>query len=533
MVPDSSFAAGRRRRDLDGHIFTKGFQYITKMKNTKLFLLSVLLMLIGASVSLIAAPDPNFHIYLCFGQSNMEGQGNIETQDRSVDSRFQVLCSYDNCGSRRKGQWYDATPPLSCCSGQHLGPVDYFGRTLVKNLPEPIKVGVVVVAVAGCDIQLFEKNNYQNYRPDSYMQSTIQSYGGNPYGRLVDMGKEAQKVGVIKGILLHQGETNSGQSNWPSRVKAVYNDLLKDLGLNGSEVPLLVGEVVRSDQGGQCGGMNSIIANVPNTIPNSYVISAQGLGNKGDGLHFSSASYRTLGERYAQQMLKLLGDVTPTDTPSTPEKADLTFDGTYLKIETEEMPTVDGQYCKPYDGDFMGMAYYANNDLTSATVEFMKPGTYEFLLRGCADATTSASVTFSVGSESATYTWRSPDAEDVVKEFTIDKAGILKIQLLMETDQGKSDAFVDYVVIRAKGYGTGVGAVPSSGDIFAYPNPVDEVVSVAGGDVEFINVLDLLGVVRLKSSEPFLDMSELPAGSYFLNVMMKNGVFKNIPVSKK
>ena len=275
------------------------------MKNIKLNFLAALTMLLGF-VNVYAAPDPNFHIYLCFGQSNMEGQGNIESQDQKVDKRFQVLCSYDNCGSRTKGKWYDATPPLSCCSGAHLGPVDYFGRRMVEKLPENIKVGVAVVAIAGCDIQLFEKNNYKNYRPESYMQSTINSYGGNPYGRLVEMGKEAQKVGVIKGILLHQGETNTGQSSWPGRVKAIYNDLLTDLGLKGEDVPLLVGEVVRSDQGGQCGSMNNIIATVPNTIPNSYVISAQGLGNKGDGLHFSSASYRTLGQRYADQMLKVL-----------------------------------------------------------------------------------------------------------------------------------------------------------------------------------------------------------------------------------
>jgi len=290
------------------------------MKNTRTILWAVVCLLLFGFVKVYAAPDPNFHIYLCFGQSNMEGQGNIESQDRTVDSRFQVLCSYDNCGSRKKGNWYDATPPLSCCDGAHLGPVDYFGRTLVKKLPESIKVGAVVVAIAGCDIQLFEKENYKNYRPDSYMQGTIQSYGGNPYGRLVEMGKEAQKVGVIKGILLHQGETNSGQNNWPSRVKAIYNDLIKDLGLNAADVPLLVGEVLRSEQGGQCGGMNSIIANVPSTIPNSYVISSQGLGNKGDGLHFSSAGYRTLGERYADQMLKVLKyDAAPGGGSSTSE----------------------------------------------------------------------------------------------------------------------------------------------------------------------------------------------------------------------
>ena len=308
------------------------------MKNIKLNLLAAITMLLGL-VNVSAAPDPNFHIYLCFGQSNMEGQGNIENQDKTVDSRFQVLCTYDNCGSRKKGSWYDATPPLSCCSGAHLGPVDYFGRTLVKNLPENIKVGVAVVAIAGCDIQLFEKENYKSYRAESYMQSTIQSYGGNPYGRLVEMGKEAQKVGVIKGILLHQGETNTGQNNWPSRVKAIYNDLLKDLGLKGEDVPLLVGEVVRSDQGGQCGSMNNIIANVPSTIPNSYVISAQGLGHKGDNLHFSSASYRTLGQRYAEQMQKVLKMEPSSSTGDEEETSSQTEGGQSSSIDPCKMNT--------------------------------------------------------------------------------------------------------------------------------------------------------------------------------------------------
>jgi len=63
-----------------------------------------------------AAPDPNFHIYFAFGQSNMEGQGNIESQDRTVDSRFQMISTVSGCG-RQLGNWYDATPPLANCDG--------------------------------------------------------------------------------------------------------------------------------------------------------------------------------------------------------------------------------------------------------------------------------------------------------------------------------------------------------------------------------------------------------------------------------
>jgi len=265
----------------------------------------------SAVTQTFAAPDPNFHIYLAFGQSNMEGQGNIEGQDRTVDKRFQMISTFSGC-NHQVGQWYDAVPPLANCEGK-LGPVDYFGRTLVKKLPKEIKVGVAVVAIAGCDIQLFEKYNYRNYQIPSWMESTFNAYGRNPYGRLIEMGKKAKEVGVIKGILLHQGETNTGQQNWPQRVKAIYEDILKDLGLKAEEVPLLAGEVVQSSAGGQCGSMNSIIQKLPQTIKTAHVISSQGLGQQGDGLHFTSAAYRTFGERYATEMLKILGDVKPVD----------------------------------------------------------------------------------------------------------------------------------------------------------------------------------------------------------------------------
>jgi len=267
----------------------------------------------------LADPDPNFHIYLAFGQSNMEGNGPIESQDRTVDKRFKMLATVSGCNNRQAGNWYDATPPLANCNGK-LGPVDYFGRTLVKKLPEEIRIGAVVVAVAGCDIQLFEKDNYRSYNQPDWMRGIVQQYGGNPYGRLIEMAKKAQKDGVIKGILLHQGETNSGQQNWPNRVKGVYENILKDLNLKAEDVPLLAGEVVTSAQGGQCGGHNAIIQKLPSVIKTAHVISAEGLKQQGDGLHFTSAAYRTFGERYAEEMLKILGDVKVVgkdDQPTT------------------------------------------------------------------------------------------------------------------------------------------------------------------------------------------------------------------------
>jgi|EP00833_Pecoramyces_ruminatium_P004432 hypothetical protein len=279
---------------------------------------SVIISFLACALTVIAKPtskpDPNFHIYLAFGQSNMEGQGNVEAQDRVEDKRFKLISTADECMGRELGEWYPALPPIVNCYG-NLGPIDWFGRTLTKKLPSEIKVGVAPVAVAGCDIQLFEEANYKEYSIPDWMQGRIDHYGGNPFRRLVNIAKKAQKAGVIKGVLLHQGETNNGQEDWPERVKAVYEALLKELDLNAKDVPLLAGEVVREEYEGMCSLHNTIIKKLPDVIPTAHVISAEGLDDGGDDLHFSSASYRILGERYADKMIELLKvkQVDPAD----------------------------------------------------------------------------------------------------------------------------------------------------------------------------------------------------------------------------
>ncbi len=254
--------------------------------------------------------DPNFHIYLSFGQSNMEGAAKLQPQDSiGVDSRFQVLEAVDcpNLG-RVKGQWYTALPPLCRCR-TGLGPTDYFGRTMLQNLPANIKVGVVNVSIGGCKIELFAKDSFQNYvaTAPGWLKNMVKEYDGNPYQRLVDMAKLAQKTGVIKGILLHQGESNTGDTLWPAKVKAVYDNLLKDLGLEAGSVPLLAGEMVPADQKGACASMNKIIGTLPQVISKAYIIPSAGCEGVADRLHFSAAGYRELGRRYAAKMLFLQG----------------------------------------------------------------------------------------------------------------------------------------------------------------------------------------------------------------------------------
>jgi hypothetical protein len=274
------------------------------MKKKLSMLFTVTVLFIGSNSF---GQNPKFYVYLCFGQSNMEGNAKFEPQDTIVNKRFKVLEAVD-CENlkRKKGEWYTAVPPLTRCT-TGLTPADYFGREMIANLPDDVTVGVINVAVGGCKIELFDKDNYESYvstSPD-WLKNTVSQYDGNPYARLVEMAKIAQKTGVIKGILLHQGESNTGDTLWTKKVKIVYDNLLKDLNLKAESTPLLAGEVVHADQGGVCASMNKIIATLPEIIPNSYVISSSGIPDAKDNLHFTAEGYRMLGKRYAEKMLEL------------------------------------------------------------------------------------------------------------------------------------------------------------------------------------------------------------------------------------
>ncbi len=311
------------------------------------------------------AQDENFYVYLCLGQSNMEGSAHYEAQDTLVNPRFQVLSAVDNKElGRVKGNWYPARAPL-CRPNTGLTPADYFGRTMVENLPENVRIGVVHVAVGGCRIELFQKDKREAYvktAPD-WMAGILKAYDNDPYGRLVEMAKIARKDGVIKGILLHQGESNTGEQDWPQKVKSDYESLLADLNLKAEEVPLLAGEVVNADHGGVCASMNPIIATLPQVIKNAAVVSSKGLSCAADHLHFDAAGYRVLGRRYAEQMLKLMGkelitaeEIMKSTTPASTNMHGCDFprldkeNRAYFRIHSPHVKRLQVDICgKKYD----------------------------------------------------------------------------------------------------------------------------------------------------------------------------------------
>lgn len=317
-------------------------------------ILSVVLMMTGqgALIDKVKAqePDPDFYVFLGIGQSNMQGKAPIESQDRNSTNnftdddwaRYKKMIIVDS-NSSKVGTWATAKPPIVRPDTQ-LGVTDYFGRYLVKGLDERYKIGVVVVAVDGCRIEAFSKNRNEceNNLEDeqlaghTWVTNAAAQYGNYPYGKLLEMAKKAQKSGVIKGIIFHQGESGANGTTWLRDVYALYNNLLEDLNLSIDSVPFIAGEPLRYYNGypAPASGAMQYIDMIPDYFKQqsgkdiAYVASSEGLGAT-DQYHFSSEGYRILGKRYGEIMLPLLikqGAVPNTVIPVSVDKKDVIYD---------------------------------------------------------------------------------------------------------------------------------------------------------------------------------------------------------------
>ena len=301
-----------------------------------------------AVIEQVKPVDENFYIFLCFGQSNMEGAARPEAQDlASPGPRFLLMPAVDFPEKGRKmGEWCEASAPL-CRPNTGLTPADWFGRTLVASLPENIKIGVIHVAIGGIDIKGFLPDSIGNYikTAPNWMKGMLAAYDNNPYERLVTLAKKAQKDGVIKGILMHQGETNTGDPKWAGMVKQVYDNLCGDLQLKPEDVPLYAGNIVQAGGKGVCIGCKKQIDELPLTLHTSQVISSDDCTNGPDRLHFDAAGYRELGCRYGEAVARNLGYEPKRPYIEMPKRIEVPADAVTVEnaIPGNEFPKIDSQ----------------------------------------------------------------------------------------------------------------------------------------------------------------------------------------------
>ena len=300
------------------------FKKVSEFLTPALWLVGGLLMLVTLAN---AAPNPNFHIYIAYGQSNMAGNGEIDValDQNQYSANFLMLASHTANASQRSGrtsqsiktgEWYTAIPPMFHAF-ENLSPADWFGRYMVDFLPG-VTVGVIPVAVGGVSIRAFLPDQYQSYfaGDGKSFAGWANDYGGNPMGRILELGKKAKEVGVIKGVIFHQGESDGTDDNWRNNVYKSYKTIIDELGLDENEVPFVAGEMLQS-QGACCASKNSGIAQLKSKFKKFGLASSQGLqGNGKDPYHFGRSGVVELGRRYCAEMLKLIDRTIDPDAPA-------------------------------------------------------------------------------------------------------------------------------------------------------------------------------------------------------------------------
>jgi len=229
------------------------------------------------------ADKSRFHIYLLMGQSNMAGRDTrmLSTQ---VDNP-RVLAMNTN------GEWVVARDPIHPKEGRiepGAGPGIPFALEMVKTDPN-ITIGLVPCAVGGTPLRRWVK-------------------GGDLYDRALVMAKRAGQVGTIRGVLWHQGESDSdGQKNaetYEARLGQMFKDLRTDLG--APELPIVVGqlgEFLPVDKHPYVNVVRAALKHIPAVVPHAGYADSAGLGDKGDHLHFDAAAQQKMGERFAATMM--------------------------------------------------------------------------------------------------------------------------------------------------------------------------------------------------------------------------------------
>ena len=228
-----------------------------------------------------------FNLYLLMGQSNMAGRGKFEPEDKTPHPRVLMFSPAD--------QWVPAVEPITHDKPTMLGvgPGLAFGKALAEKEPGTT-IGLISCAFGGTPLKRWQK-------------------GGDLYSNAVHRARLAMKDGTLKGILWHQGESDSGTTNnaytYGERLGQMIQDLRADLGC--PNLPFVAGQIGEFlyDRGPNHSQyprvVNAALAALPDKVPTTACVPSTGLKHKGDVLHFDAESQRELGRRYAKEMLRL------------------------------------------------------------------------------------------------------------------------------------------------------------------------------------------------------------------------------------
>lgn len=242
----------------------------------------------------VASPPSveKFDLYLLVGQSNMAGRGKLTPADRKPDARVLVLGKED--------QWVSQGEPLHFDKKEAGVGLGFTFAKLMADRAPGMTIGLIPCAVGGTP--------QSRWMPGSDGQA-----GGDLYNEAVRRAKIAQQSGRLKGILWHQGESETGNrakaGAYAANLAKIVEGFRRDL--NAPDVPFVAGELgefLYTRSGGKSAHakiVNEQIDRLPQVVAGTAAVSSAGLAHKGDELHFDADAQREFGRRYYEAMVVL------------------------------------------------------------------------------------------------------------------------------------------------------------------------------------------------------------------------------------
>ncbi|MET4082550.1 hypothetical protein ABIB40_002510 [Pedobacter sp. UYP30] len=257
-------------------------------KSTRYLGLSLALAttLFSCNVTRNAMKNNNKDIYILMGQSNMSGRGYLTPENQALGNPKVQVFTEDL-------SWKEAHNPLHFDKPKAVGvgPGLSFGMAMA-DANSKVEIGLVPTAVGGTSIN--------SWVPGAKDKST----GKYPYDDAEKRIKAAMKYGTIKGIIWHQGESDSnekGVESYMPKLKALIERVRK---LTGNEnLPFVAGQLGQFSE--YYTAFNKMILSLPAEVPHTALVNTEGLVDRGDKTHFEANSAIKLGQRYAEKMLEL------------------------------------------------------------------------------------------------------------------------------------------------------------------------------------------------------------------------------------
>jgi len=272
------------------------------MRAKALFFLAAVLAMGALSAeepTSIPSSKKDFHLFLLMGQSNMSGGVGLAAGDtKPVPSVLEMRWAKEG----EEPKWAPGAHPLHPRRPNkkaRFGPGLSFAEAYVAD-KSGVTVGLIPMAWGGKSIEQLGK-------------------GSGIYSDAIRHAKAAMEGGTLKGVMWHQGESDTVEQTrtdaYEKKLHRLVGDVRKDLG--NPQLPFIVGNLAEfygtgedhkaPDRVARIDKIKEILRSLPNKVPHAGFVESTGCTPAArPKVHFDRKSCVLLGKRYAEVYAEML-----------------------------------------------------------------------------------------------------------------------------------------------------------------------------------------------------------------------------------